>query len=937
MKKAMRFSALPLLAFLAALLAPVESATAQTGAQCPFPRECPPGEEVGTHDCGVPLSCPGESVAIGVGFCVLRCGPGREPNPWREHHCRAPVHCAGGTEVADGVCDCPANLPFDRDGQCEAEVACLSPSVRNADTNRCECPPPNTEVGGACRPPPIAPSGDYRVSAVAENTDCAPGSDCDSLATARRGDVEFTSTGDGYSALGVVKAEYAHARGFTGRGVTVAVVDSGIDGSHREFAGRITLGYNALAPLLPPFDVSGHGTRVAGVLAAARDGIGTYGVAYDSTIIPIRHAELDPRGHEEFSRAIAHGITSAFVMNNSWGPIFFDLHAVEVDGVGLVNYPRPAHTLGGIGFPQEREDGTFGLVDFEFGEEVLLRSFLLADDYDRVVVFAAGNEGWNTETGKLFNPIVRIAEEGSGYENGHPLRGGDDHLVPRENLTSPWGLVPADYPEVLGHWLVVVAVDESGQIASLSNGCGPAKNWCMAAPGVSIRAPHIGGFAERIENGTSYAAPHVSGAAAVLKGAFPNLSAKQVVTLLLLTAKDLGAAGVDEVYGWGLLDLEKATRPQTHPSCGAGGYACPGGSGLRLAALRAAEKLEGLELADFALADLGDSRIAPSPAFGDAFLRTTARAGFVDAYDRAYRIRLSGLAGAPPLWRGDAARAMRAAHGMRVRELEDGFFTRETGEGFRSALGWRGRRGILSATILEARNWRRGRSEVGDAAFALGARRWRGAELEFGKTGWGFRLADFSGRDSALRQWFANWKWAGAGWGGVSEFGVMDERDGVLGGDFSGGFASGDSRTFYGRLNGSADLGPGVRGFAGGLLFRTLVSGGGGGGGAEGFSAASNFSDLTSGGWEMGLAGERWRFSLWRPAGVLSGEMRMVGVSGYDDAGKYRAAESRVDLSARHPHRLTFAAGDASGNFWWSAEKALGGATRFSVLGGWDF
>src|SRR5690606_25464298 len=56
-------------------------------------------------------------------------------------------------------------------------------------------------------------------------------------------------------------------------------------------------------------------------------------------------------------------------------------------------------------------------------------------------------------------------------------------------------------------------------------------------------------------SGTSMAAPHVTGALGLLLERFPYLTAAQVRDVMLTTATDLGAPGVDEVYGWGLLDV----------------------------------------------------------------------------------------------------------------------------------------------------------------------------------------------------------------------------------------------------------------------------------------------------------------------------------------------------------------------------------------------
>ena len=732
--------------------------------------------------------------------------------------------------------------------------------------------------------------------------------------------------GANHNPLDRINAHFAYARGFTGKGVTVAVADHGINMDHPEFAGRITLEYNAARNEDPnmPEDDTGHGTAVAGIIAAAKDdssavGAGMHGVAYEAAIIPIRVLVYEPKTEEfcypsqcftaagqrpdeqGFMAGIQHGIDNAFVVNNSWGgaPI-----VTTLQGVGVL---RPENRV----------------------NENVRKIFLSAadPDKDRVIVFAAGNEGWNTETG-----VVKDVDD---YLRDGRQRG---KLSVSANLPGEWGMTPEKFPQLLGHWLHVVALDTDDRIASFSNGCGAAQAWCLAAPGTRIVAPNTTLFSDKdgkqVRQGTSYAAPMVSGAAAILKSAFPNLSAQQVVTLLLMSANKNGHFSDSDVYGQGMLDLEAATRPQTHATCGEEGYDCPhrravsSASGLRLATAQSGGA-DGLEIHDFAFADLADSRIHPSPVFGDAFSRSNAAAGFVDAFDRAYQTRISGLSGAPVALRGDPAQAMREDAGMRTRTLADGFFARETRGGLPAEFGWRARRGDFSAALTEARNWRAGNAAgAWDAAFALGADRWRGVEFAAGALRAGFRAAEFSATDALLRQWFLGRDFAGGGWSVSPEAGFFDEDGSILGAGFAGGFAAQGARTFYGKVDGAANLGFGLRGFAGALLAQTSADNG---------PHSARFSNLRAGGWQAGLGGERWQFSFWRPAGVLSGEMRIAGVAGYDQSGKYRASESRVDLSAGHARRLTFAASDAEGDVWWSAEKELGGAARFSVSGGRTF
>ncbi|MCF4165655.1 S8 family serine peptidase [Zavarzinia compransoris] len=108
--------------------------------------------------------------------------------------------------------------------------------------------------------------------------------------------------------------------------------------------------------------------------------------------------------------------------------------------------------------------------------------------------------------------------------------------------------------------VAVTAVDDDGRLASYANACGDAAAWCLAAPGTRIYATDTDGDYTTM-TGTSMAAAVTSGALAVVKSRFPELSAEQIVDRVLTTAKDNGIHANQALYGHGLLDLGAATRP----------------------------------------------------------------------------------------------------------------------------------------------------------------------------------------------------------------------------------------------------------------------------------------------------------------------------------------------------------------------------------------
>ncbi|ALB63475.1 serine protease [Cronobacter condimenti 1330] len=146
--------------------------------------------------------------------------------------------------------------------------------------------------------------------------------------------------------------------------------------------------------------------------------------------------------------------------------------------------------------------------------------------YNGLIVFASGNDG-------AANPIG-IAKLPS--------------LAPAAGLDKGW--------------LVATATDSfnPGYIASYANRCGVMKNNCLAAPG-SVYVPYTdstGRQGLRMVSGTSFAAPQVSGAAALVWQKYPYFTNDLVRQTLLGTATDIGAPGVDPVFGYGMLNAAKA-------------------------------------------------------------------------------------------------------------------------------------------------------------------------------------------------------------------------------------------------------------------------------------------------------------------------------------------------------------------------------------------
>ncbi len=116
--------------------------------------------------------------------------------------------------------------------------------------------------------------------------------------------------------------------------------------------------------------------------------------------------------------------------------------------------------------------------------------------------------------------------------------------------------IPYLYPQMEKGWIAVTAIDsETGLISDYSNRCGVAKNWCISAVGdYTFNVRNVAG------SGTSFSAPVVTGVAVLVNQKYPWMNGDLLRQTILSTASDMGTAGTDEVYGWGLVNAAKALK-----------------------------------------------------------------------------------------------------------------------------------------------------------------------------------------------------------------------------------------------------------------------------------------------------------------------------------------------------------------------------------------
>ena len=260
-----------------------------------------------------------------------------------------------------------------------------------------------------------------------------------------------------------IDADLVWGTGNTGTNIKVAVVDTGIDLTHPDLA--VAGGYNAISARKSYADDNGHGTHVAGIIAAKNNTIGVIGVAPGASLYSVK--VLDRNGS---------GWISDIIEGIEWS---------------VVNRMQ--------------------VINMSLGSSTSVQSF-----HDAII--AAKNAG-----------IVIVAAAGNS--------GDGDNTVE----------YPGAYPEVIA----VSATNDSNLIASFSS---RGLEVDLAAPGVNIFSTYKGG-SYATYSGTSMAAPHVAGVAAlVLSSGYLG----DVRVRLQSTADDLGVSGTDSLYGYGLVDAEEA-------------------------------------------------------------------------------------------------------------------------------------------------------------------------------------------------------------------------------------------------------------------------------------------------------------------------------------------------------------------------------------------
>lgn len=405
----------------------------------------------------------------------------------------------------------------------------------------------------------------------------------------------------------------------TGRGIRVGIVDTGVDLTHPDLAGNYKGGRDFFNNDDDPQDGNGHGTHVAGTVAALDNDLGVVGVApeaeifalkilsdqgstppilYASNIIKVIDFAIEKRLHilnlslgcedpadsnckastmenEAFERAAAAGILVVAAAGNGFGELQSD----------FISFPAAYPSVLAVGaVDRNQRVGSFSQrgaeLDLVAPGVGVISSVPVGTGLDSDVTSPLGVLQASAMEGSPKSTVIgRFVFCGLGRVQDFPAEvQGRIALIQRGELTfnekvrnakAAGATAAVIFNNVSGNFLgTLIRQDEQGNpLSDDVNFEWPLTVSISQADGGALRAAGDVEIRVRVEasdysesSGTSMASPHVAGAAALIWSLAPNATAQQVRQALLDGAVDLGAPGFDTAYGFGLVNAYNSAR-----------------------------------------------------------------------------------------------------------------------------------------------------------------------------------------------------------------------------------------------------------------------------------------------------------------------------------------------------------------------------------------
>ncbi|MGW5647108.1 type VII secretion-associated serine protease mycosin [Saccharopolyspora sp. NPDC003752] len=313
----------------------------------------------------------------------------------------------------------------------------------------------------------------------------------------------------------VLGFERAHEEGLSGAGQTVAVIDTGVNAAHPRLGGKVINGGSSVPDGGADKDCDGHGTIVAGIIAASPDPTGQsgyVGVAPDAQILSLRQSSK-LWVNEATNATIGDTETMARAINN----------AVDRNA-SVINISQSS--CQSIAQASNYND---------YGNQMLHNAVKRAYERNVVVVVAAGNTGEACQKNASGSPTTAV------------LPAWFDEYVLTVASVNQQG-APSEFT-VPGPWVDVAAPGEN--LIALDPGVGGRGLASQIATGENGQAGPI--------QGTSFAAPYVAGLAVLVKEKYDRenrpLTAGQIMDRIKETALHPGGInGRNDIVGYGMVD-----------------------------------------------------------------------------------------------------------------------------------------------------------------------------------------------------------------------------------------------------------------------------------------------------------------------------------------------------------------------------------------------
>jgi subtilisin family serine protease len=386
-------------------------------------------------------------------------------------------------------------------------------------------------------------------------------------------------------------------KGSRGQAVKVGVIDTGIDRNHPDLAARYRGGYDFVNSDDDPQDDHGHGTHVAGTIAAIDNDLGVVGVAPEADLYALKALDENGTGtvlslvsavewaidnnldvlnmslgspdsssleKEVFARAEAAGIISVAASGNA--------------GTDRLDYPADYPTVVSVGAVDANDSiASFSQrgLNLEFVapgvgvDSTVFRKFYGIETSDGNVLAA---EPMAFSPSSTVSGVLVDCRRGMTGECPPETRG-QIALIQRGETTFADKTTEAMRAGARAVVIYNHHPDEHPEGGVILGTLGTPGSWPLTVGTARSTGEYLLSLSERKvtmspstlseygkKNGTSMATPHVAGAIAVLRSIAPTATRFQIIEALRLTARDLGASGWDRFYGNGRIDVNRAAR-----------------------------------------------------------------------------------------------------------------------------------------------------------------------------------------------------------------------------------------------------------------------------------------------------------------------------------------------------------------------------------------